>query len=61
MFKRKTWIEVSRYYTPPVYVDKVRGITEDTLRKMLNGFTTVELRCNETGELRFYEEYGDLR
>lgn len=60
MFKKKTWTEVNRYFTPPVAVSSAKGYSSDLIRKILNGFTTIELKCNETGELKFYEEYGDL-
>lgn len=61
MFKQKTWTEVNRFYTPAVQnLESISGTKTDTMRKVLHGFTTIELRCDQTGELKFYEEYGDL-
>lgn len=58
----KTWTEVKRRYTPPVRgIDSMKGTGVDTMRKVLHGFTTIELRCNQTGELKFQEVYGDQR
>lgn len=63
MFKRKTYEEVGRYYTPPpMGIKRIKseaGSGEDILKYLL-GFTTIEMRCKETGELHFYYEKGDL-
>ena len=63
MFKRKTWTEVSRCFTPPnERADKLKAWGadhQDLLMKILYGFTTVELRCDQTGEVKFIQSYGN--
>lgn len=67
MFKKKTWTEVKRHYSPPTNTLgplKTNGAVDPKIMKFINrdrfGFTVIELCCDQTGELKFYEEYGDL-
>jgi len=60
MFRRKHWIEVGRIFTPPVNKSfKVDRVSEEMLQKTLIGFTSIELREERTGEIKFVEQYGD--
>lgn len=62
MFKRKTWTEIRRVYTPGVTkITGVKSMSNDLARKLFFGFTSVELRCDRTGEIQFIEEVGDQR
>ena len=54
MFHRHKWEEISRHYTPGVKVHNITNVNDDTadvLEKIIFGFTTVELKCNECGKL----------
>lgn len=62
MFKRKTWTEVKRHYTAPNSdVKNVKNISEDLLMKIAYGFTSIEMRCDQTGEVKYVTQYGDQR
>lgn len=62
MFKRKTWTEVNRRFNAPLEgLKSLKGGDPDWQKRVIYGYTTIEMRCNETGELKFYEECGDQR
>ena len=64
MMRRKTWTEVARRFSPPQPLEKFKAQYADAafyraFNRSQHGFTVIELRCDQTGELKFYEEYGD--
>lgn len=68
MFRKRTWQEVERRFTPPNYLGayEAEGVSASAMDTLIRnqekanfGFTTIEMQCVETGELKFYEEIGD--
>lgn len=60
MFHTHSWVEVRRSFSPPAFSFKSESINEDSLRRLTSGFTTVELKCKECGDLKSTEMFGDL-
>jgi len=62
MFHRHKWEEISRHYTPGVQLQRVSNPYDETARvleKIIFGFTVIELKCNECGELNHVILIGD--
>lgn len=55
MFKRcfHRWIEESREYTPPAASVDATGYSGNLLLKLAMGITSVELKCEKCGDVKF--------
>lgn len=57
---RHRWVEVARRFVPPVTSGfEVNRISVAQLDRMLHGFTVVELRCEECGDVAERHLAGD--
>ena len=62
LFHRHKWEEISRHYTPGVKLSNINNLNDDTadvLERIIFGFTVIELKCNECGELNHVIVIGD--
>lgn len=61
MFHRHRWDEVRRYFVPPVRREiriEIRIESPKEVRRILNGFTVLELRCKGCGDVTHRELPG---
>jgi len=63
LFHKHRWEEISRRFTAGVQLPKrVHNPNDETARvleKIIFGFTVIELKCNECGELKHTIVIGD--
>lgn len=61
LFHRHRWVEVARRFVPPKAskARKVWNVSEDFIREFTFGFTVVELRCEECGNVAERKLTGD--
>ena len=55
------WKEKNRHYSPPTLPSECefKGTHQDTLLKVLHGFTVIELRCENCGDLKSHTLNGN--
>jgi hypothetical protein len=58
LFHRHRWVEVRRFFVPPVRDVRISA-TRQLLRDLVNGYTVVELRCEDCGDLKAKRLSGD--
>jgi hypothetical protein len=57
---RHQWIEVKRTFNPATHdVTHMRGGMNGDTRKLVLGWTNIELRCSDCGELKFTTVDGE--
>lgn len=64
MFERckHTWVEVKRVYIPPdTGIIEGRGFSAHWWNKIIYGYTVIELKCDNCGDIITKEFIGDLR
>lgn len=59
-WKKRKWVEVNRFFTPPRYGVSATSITTEEINKISFGFTTIEMRDELSGELKHIVVIGDL-
>jgi uncharacterized Zn finger protein len=59
MRHQHSWVEVGRTFIPPCPVTSYKGGTSEELFRLLNGYTTVELRCKDCGDVTSRTLTGD--
>ncbi len=63
MFHRHKWREIQRVYSPP----RLEGVTSleipsrEIFERIVHGFMTIELRCEECGDLKIVTTLGELK
>jgi len=54
------WRETSRTFTPPRYeLTKINAPETDVFERTINGFTTIELRCERCGDITHRQTPGN--
>jgi phage-related protein len=64
LFHRHNWAEVRRYFVPPTvdvedFEVEVKGGNATPMLQVLNGYTVVELRCDDCGDVASRRLSGD--
>lgn len=59
MFHHHKWVEVKRTFNRPNKdVISVKNVSPEDLQKILHGFTIIELKCDDCGDMKFHETLG---
>lgn len=59
LFHRCRWTEVARYFTQPAAPTRALSCSEYMSNRLFFGFTTIELRCEGCGDVKFTETHGN--
>jgi len=60
MSKPKKWVEVSRRFVPPNYWHGNISGDSEAVNKVIHGFTVIEMKHRQTGDIKFVTQIGDL-
>lgn len=60
LFHTHQWEEMWRFFNKPKAAVESDNMPLDMASKVLFGFTLVEMKCKNCGELKFQEVHGDI-
>lgn len=62
LWHRHAWKEARRYFVgPPTRQFEAEAMTQRAIERVLSGYTVIELRCAECGDIAHRELPGDAR